>query len=99
MFSRDMLRMGLGLGAFLIAVAGMYLYFSMPFLAVAQVFVYVGGVLVLILFAIMLLHTRETGAADPRIQARHRLAVRRWRRVRAHRPGVLAERHLTCREP
>lgn len=68
-FARDTLRMGLGLGAFLIAVAGMYLYFAMPFLAVAQLFVYVGGVLVLILFAVMLLQTTETG--EPTLESRH----------------------------
>ncbi len=68
-FARDTLRMGLGLGAFLVAVAGMYLYFAMPFLAVAQLFVYVGGVLVLILFAVMLLQTTETG--EPKLESRH----------------------------
>jgi NAD(P)H-quinone oxidoreductase subunit 6 len=41
------------LGAFL-GVAAMYIYLSAPFLAVTQVLIYVGGVLVLILFAVML---------------------------------------------
>jgi NADH-quinone oxidoreductase subunit J len=68
-FVRDTLRLGLGLGAFLIGVAGMYLYFAMPFLAVAQLFLYVGGVLVLVLFAIMLLQTTETG--EPTLESRH----------------------------
>ncbi len=54
-FSRDALRLVVGLGAFLLAVAGLYLYYGMGFLAAAQVFVYVGGVLVLVLFALLLL--------------------------------------------
>ncbi|HEY3318179.1 MAG TPA: NADH-quinone oxidoreductase subunit J [Coriobacteriia bacterium] len=54
-FSRDALRLVLGLGAFLLAVAGLYAYYGMGFLAAAQVFVYVGGVLVLVLFALLLL--------------------------------------------
>jgi NAD(P)H-quinone oxidoreductase subunit 6 len=41
------------LGAFL-GVAAMYIYLSAPFLAVTQVLIYIGGVLVLILFAVML---------------------------------------------
>jgi NADH-quinone oxidoreductase subunit J len=60
-FSRDALRLALGLGAFLLGVAGFYLYYGMGFLAVAQVFVYVGGVLVLVLFALMLLGRDQGG--------------------------------------
>ena len=41
------------LGTFL-GVAGLYIYLSADFLAVTQVLIYVGGVLVLILFAVML---------------------------------------------
>ena len=65
----DMLRMVMGLAAFLIGVAGMFLYFSMGLLAVVQVFVYVGGVLVLLLFAIMLLQRGESGR--PLVESRH----------------------------
>lgn len=68
-FTRDVMRMGLGLGTFLVGVAGMYLYFAMNFLAIAQVFVYVGGVMVLILFAVMLLHREENGR--PVLETRH----------------------------
>lgn len=59
--SRDALRLVLGLGAFLLAVAGFYVYYGMGFLAAAQVFVYVGGVLVLMLFALMLLSRDPSG--------------------------------------
>ena len=66
---RDMLRVMLGLAAFLVGVAGMFLYFSMGLLAIVQVFVYIGGVLVLFLFAIMLLRRGETGR--PLLESRH----------------------------
>ncbi len=68
-FTRDVTRMALGLGVFLLSVAGWFVYFSQTFLAAAQVFVYVGGVLVLVLFAIMLVH--RSGAGRPALESRH----------------------------
>lgn len=62
--TREVMRLVIGLGAFLLAVAGFFLYYGATFLAVAQVFLYVGGVLVLLLFAIMLVHRTEKGAPD-----------------------------------
>jgi NADH-quinone oxidoreductase subunit J len=53
LLARELMRLLLGLGLFLVAVAGLYAYEGFALLAVAQVFVYVGGVLVLFLFAIM----------------------------------------------
>lgn len=67
--ARDMMRMALGLGAFLLAVAGFFAFYGFGFLALAQVFVYVGGVLVLILFAIMLVHRGAAGRPD--LESRH----------------------------
>jgi NAD(P)H-quinone oxidoreductase subunit 6 len=52
--SRNILYSALGLLASLLGVAGLYVFLSADFVAVAQVFIYIGGVLVLILFAIML---------------------------------------------
>ena len=49
---REMMRLMLGLGVFLVGVAGMYAWYGFGLLAVAEVFVYVGGVLVLFLLAI-----------------------------------------------
>ena len=60
-FAREVLRMALGLGAFLLALAGLFAYFGFGFLALAELFVYVGGVLILILFAIMLVHRTGEG--------------------------------------
>jgi NADH-quinone oxidoreductase subunit J len=58
--TRDVMRLVVALGAFLLAVAGFYVYYGLALLAAAQLFVYVGGVLVLVLFALMLL-SRDTG--------------------------------------
>jgi len=68
-FTREVLRLSLGLGAFFLALAGFFAWFGFGFLALAEVFVYVGGVLVLILFAIMLVHRSEAGA--PSLESRH----------------------------
>lgn len=69
--TRDVMRMTLGLGAFLLAVAGFFALFGFGFLALAELFVYVGGVLVLVLFAVMLVHRSEPGS--PSIETRHDL--------------------------
>lgn len=68
-FAREVMRMVLGLGAFLLAVAGFFAYYGFGFLALAEIFVYVGGVLILILFAIMLVHRTEAGRPD--LESRH----------------------------
>jgi NADH-quinone oxidoreductase subunit J len=52
--SRNILYSALGLLASLLGAAGLYVFLSADFVAVAQVFIYIGGVLVLILFAVML---------------------------------------------
>lgn len=67
--TRDVMRLALGLGAFLLAVAGFFALFGFTFLALAEVFVYVGGVLVLVLFAIMLVHRTPEGT--PELESRH----------------------------
>jgi NADH-quinone oxidoreductase subunit J len=63
-FAREVMRMVLGLGSLLLAVAGLFAYVGFGFLALAELFVYVGGVLILILFAIMLVHRRPDGDPD-----------------------------------
>jgi NADH:ubiquinone oxidoreductase subunit 6 (subunit J) len=63
-FTKEVLRMALGLGAFLLALAGLFAYFGFGFLALAELFVYVGGVLILILFAIMLVHRTGEGRTE-----------------------------------
>jgi len=61
LLARDVMRMALGLGAFMLAMAGYFAYYGFGFLALAELFVYVGGVLILILFAIMLVHRGPGG--------------------------------------
>ncbi|MBI5232264.1 MAG: NADH-quinone oxidoreductase subunit J [Coriobacteriales bacterium] len=62
--SRDVLRTAGGLGAFLLAVAGFFALYGAGLIALAEIFLYVGGVLVLILFAMMLVHRSERGRPD-----------------------------------
>jgi len=63
-FTREVMRLTLGLGAFLLALAALFAYFGFGFLALAELFVYVGGVLILILFAIMLVHRSSEGRPE-----------------------------------
>lgn len=72
-FGRDVTRLALGLGAFLLAAAGLFALFGFGFLSLAEIFVYVGGVLVLVLFAIMLVHRAEPG--KPSLTSRHEPAA------------------------
>jgi NAD(P)H-quinone oxidoreductase subunit 6 len=52
--SRNILRSAVGLLAALLGVGGIYVFLSADFVAITQVLVYIGGVLVLVLFAVML---------------------------------------------
>lgn len=51
---RDLFRSTIFFGLFLLVVAGLYFILEAPFVGIMQVFVYVGGVVVMILFGIML---------------------------------------------
>jgi NADH-quinone oxidoreductase subunit J len=53
-FARNILRSAVGLLAALLGVGGLYVFLSADFVAITQVLVYIGGVLVLVLFAVML---------------------------------------------
>lgn len=72
-FARKVLRLALGLGVLLVAVAGIFLLYGAVLPAVAQVFLYVGGVLVLLLFTLMLL--RRDTAGEPQVLSDHRPAA------------------------
>jgi len=56
---RNQVIAALSLAANLVAIAGFYLLLNAQFLAVLQVIVYAGAIMVLILFVIMLLNLRE----------------------------------------
>jgi NADH:ubiquinone oxidoreductase subunit 6 (subunit J) len=54
LFTRDVLRAALYLLLCLLSVAALYIFMMAEFLAVAQILVYAGGVIIVILFGIML---------------------------------------------
>jgi NADH-quinone oxidoreductase subunit J len=67
-FSRNIIYSAWSLLFAFMGVAGLYVFLGADFPAVAQVLVYVGGILVLILFAIML--TKQIGG-DPALTNAH----------------------------
>jgi NAD(P)H-quinone oxidoreductase subunit 6 len=71
-FSRNILHAALGLLATLFAVAGLYLWLGADFLGVTQLLIYVGGILVMFLFAVLL--TSRIGA----VRVSNASLSRRW---------------------
>jgi len=67
-FSRNIIYSAWSLLFAFMGVAGLYIFLGADFPAVAQVLIYVGGILVLILFAIML--TKQIGE-DPKLTNAH----------------------------
>jgi len=67
-FSRNIIYSAWSLLFALLGAAGLYVFLGADFPAVAQVLIYIGGVLVLILFAIML--TKQIGG-DPKLTNAH----------------------------
>ena len=55
-FSRSLIRSAFALLFTFLGVAGLYLHMGADFLAAAQLLVYVGGILVLLVFGVMLTH-------------------------------------------
>jgi NADH:ubiquinone oxidoreductase subunit 6 (subunit J) len=64
LFTKNVLHAVLSLLAVFLGVSALFVFAGADFLAVTQLVVYVGGVLVLMLFGVMLTN-RETGAAYP----------------------------------
>lgn len=60
--ARNILYSGFALMGTLVGVAGLYLFIGADFLGIAQLIIYVGGILVLILFAVLL--TNRIGAVN-----------------------------------
>jgi len=67
--TRYLLRSIVAFGAFLTAIAGQFYILAADFVALIQIFVYVGGVVVLILFALML---SAVGQKHPLAVSEHR---------------------------
>jgi NADH-quinone oxidoreductase subunit J len=59
-FSPNIVHAGFGLMFSLLGVAGLYAYLGADFIAVTQVMVYVGGILVLVLFTVMMTRVPKT---------------------------------------
>ena len=55
-FSRSLIHSGVGLLFTFFGVAVLYVYLGADFLAAAQMVIYVGGILILLLFGVMLTH-------------------------------------------
>ena len=55
-FSRNIIYSAFSLLGTFMGVAGLYVFLAADFVAAVQVLIYVGGILVLILFAVMLTH-------------------------------------------
>jgi NADH-quinone oxidoreductase subunit J len=73
LLTRDVMHVVLGLGTFLLSVAGFFMYYGATFLAIGEVFLYVGGVLVLMVIAIMTVH--RTGDREMELDNRHSLGA------------------------
>ena len=67
----NLFRAALSLGLVLIGVAGLFLWLQAEFLAFVQILVYVGAILTLVIFAIML--TSGAGASAPTAASRAQL--------------------------
>ena len=59
---RDIIRAGIAMVASFAALAGIYVLLGAPFVAAAQVLVYIGAIAVLILFAVMLTQAKAAPA-------------------------------------
>jgi len=72
-FSKNILHSGFALLGTLCGVAGLYLFLGADFVGVAQIIIYVGGILVLILFAVLLTNrisdVRVSNVSLPRLGA------------------------------
>src|ERR671932_316558 len=62
--SRKIFRSAIWLLSTLVGIAGLYFWMQMEFIAAVQIVVYVGGIVVLIIFSIFL--TQQTGKEMPK---------------------------------
>jgi NADH-quinone oxidoreductase subunit J len=75
-FSRSVVHSGMALLFSLLGVSAMYVFLGADFLAITQIVVYVGGILVLVLFAVMMTNRiMSTSLTDELVQPAPALAV------------------------
>lgn len=60
LFTKNVLYAAFSLLLTLLGVSGLYVFAGADFLAVSQIMIYVGGILVLMIFGIMLTHNKNT---------------------------------------
>jgi len=65
---RDIFRAALALVLCLLTVAGVYIILSADFLAVVQILIYVGGISILVILAIMLTRDVQQGSPSNRLR-------------------------------
>jgi NADH-quinone oxidoreductase subunit J len=58
-FAKNLVRATFSLLFSFLGIAGLYIFLGADFLATTQVLVYVGGILILLLFAVMLTHKKD----------------------------------------
>ena len=73
--TRNAVHSALALVSTLISVAGLFVLLRAEFLAGVQVFVYVGGVMVLFLFVIMLVNVGREESGETKVFTRHAAAA------------------------
>jgi NAD(P)H-quinone oxidoreductase subunit 6 len=74
-FSRNIVYSAFSLLGTLMGAAGLYAWLAADFVAVIQILVYIGGILVLIVFAVMLTHRIEDVAVSNRSVGRLPAAI------------------------
>ena len=67
-FSRQVLYAIIGLGISLLGLAGLFLHLGSPFVAAMQVLIYIGGITVAIVFAMMLSIAMSVRPPDPDVR-------------------------------
>jgi len=93
--STSLVRALVGLVAAMFGVAGMYLLLAAPFIAFMQILIYVGGVCVLIFFAIMF--TRPP--SDAKVPRPHPFRRRLYALLAMLVPGLILSRVIIRNQP
>jgi NADH-quinone oxidoreductase subunit J len=75
LYTRKVIHAGIALFVILLALTGNFVLAQADFLALAQILVYVGGILLLLLFGVMLSSRYGTGTDQPRTQVAQQLPV------------------------
>ncbi len=75
LYTRNVIHAGIALFIILLALAGNFILAQADFLALAQILVYVGGILILLLFGVMLSSRYGTGTDQPKTQVASQLPV------------------------